>query len=401
MGIPLPVTNRMDAKAATSIGCLTLRDAWGVKHDVASLQEHLGGAVRWLCRAQDAAGGGGVARSYSLRFKRSHNRRGWLAAYPETTGYIIPTFFNYGAWTGEPEYLDRSVRMAEWEIDVQMESGAVQGGVIGFPPTPAIFNTGQVLFGWTWAFRETGDERFRKAAVRAAEFLIEAQDPDGAWRRHGSRYARAGVNVYDVRTAWGLLETARIAGDARYADAVVKNLEFTLTRQRENGWFAECCLDDDARPLLHTLAYAMEGLLEAGVLLEEPRYLEAARHTADALLARQRPDGSLAGRFDAEWRPVVRWSCLTGDAQTALVWFRLAQLTGEAQYFEAGRRMNRYLMSTQDLSAQDPGVRGGIKGSDPIYAEYGPYEYLSWAAKFFADTLLLEARLCGQGRESA
>jgi hypothetical protein len=59
--------------------------------------------------------------------------------------------------------------------------------------------------------------------------------------------------------------------------------------------------------------------------------------------------------------------------------------------------MNRYLMSTQDLTARDDGIRGGIKGSDPIHAEYGTYEYLNWAAKFFADALMLEERLARQG----
>jgi hypothetical protein len=351
----------------------------------------------WLCRAQDAAGGG-VSRSYSLVYKRAHGRRGWLAAYPETTGYIIPTFFDYAAFSGDGSFRERAVRMAEWEIEVQMESGAVQGGVIGFPPTPAVFNTGQVLHGWARTFVETGDERFRKAAVRAADFLLQAQDPDGTWRREGSRYARAGVNVYDTRTAWGLVEVARITDEPAYRRAAETNLDAAVRRQRPNGWFAECCLDDDTRPLLHTLAYAMEGLLESGLRLAAPRYVEAARRTADALLACQRADGSLAGQFDAEWAPQARWSCLTGDAQTALVWLRLFTLTGERRYQDAACRLNRFVMRAQDLAARDPGVRGGIAGSWPIWGAYGPFEFLNWAAKFFADALMLELAPAPAGR---
>ena len=219
---------------------------------------------------------------------------------------------------------------------------------------------------------------------------IPAQDPDGAWRRHGSRYARAGVNVYDARTAWGLLEASDVTGDPRHRQAARRNLEYVLTRQRPNGWFEECCLDDDRRPLLHTVAYAMEGLLEAGLALDDAPLIEAARRAADALLRLQRADGGLAGRFDAEWRPAARWSCLTGDAQTAIVWLRLGRATGAGRYVESARRLNRYLMGTQDLTARDDGVRGGIPGSEPIRGEYAPYEYPNWAAKFFADALLLE-----------
>ena len=379
---------------------LVIRDALSIRHPLRSPDEHLDAAIEWLCRAQDATGSGGVARSYALRYMRGHQRRGWLAAYPETTGYIIPTFLAYAAIVGRNDLRERALRMARWEVDVQMESGAVQGGVIGHAPTPAIFNTGQVLFGWAAAYRETGDSRFQKAAGRAADFLVEAMDADGAWRRHGSRFARQGVNVYDARTAWGLLDASLITGDARHREAALRNLQFVLTRQRANGWFEECCLDDNRRPLLHTLAYTMEGLLEAGVIAGEPAFVDGARRAADALLACQRADGGLAGRFDHAWTPAARWSCLTGDAQTSIVWLRLAEITRDPRYVEAARRMNRYLMSTQDLRASDPGIRGGIKGSDPVYAEYGAYEYLNWAAKFFADALLLERR-AGDGARRA
>ena len=54
---------------------------------------HVRAAVQWLCRAQDVSGDGGVARSYSLVYNPFFKRRGWTPSYPETTGYIIPTFF--------------------------------------------------------------------------------------------------------------------------------------------------------------------------------------------------------------------------------------------------------------------------------------------------------------------
>ena len=374
------------------LAAASARDALRLGRKVSTPEAHLREAMSWLCRAQDAVGGDGVSQGYALCGVGEPKRRGWLAAYPETTGYIIPTFLDYFRLTGEDDFHARATRMARWEVDVQMDSGAVLAGQVGQPPAPAVFNTGQVLFGWTAAYEDTGDETFLSAAIRAADYLVKEQDADGAWRC-GSPYTRSGANTYDARTSWGLLEIARVCHEPAYRAAAIRNLDFVLGQQTASGWFAHCCLSDDERPLLHTIAYTVEGLLAAGVMLDVPPYVHAARKAADALMAAQRPDGGFAGRFDSSWRPKVSWSCLTGNAQTAIVWLRLFGLTGDVRYRDAARRANAYLCGTQNLLTKNPGIRGGIKGSDPIWSEYGRYTYLNWAPKFFADSLMLELNL--------
>ena len=54
------------------------------------------------------------------------------------------------------------------------------------------------------------------------------------------------------------------------------------------------------------------------------------------------------------------------------------------------RRVLGFLKRTQSLTSRDPGVRGGIKGSFPVYGDYGKARVLNWATKFFIDALLLE-----------
>ena len=348
---------------------------------------HLDATMRWLCRAQDACDGRGVAGGYSAR-------RQWHSAYPETTGYITPTFFDYADLSECSDYAERARRMASWECDVQMASGAVQAGLIGqLPQRPAVFNTGQVLFGWARAYRETNDPRYLDSAVRAADFLVAAQDADGAWRAHASPLVRPGINVYDARTAWGVAEIGKLTGRSQYTEAAVRNLDLVCSLQHENGWFPNCCTSDDSKPVLHLLAYTMEGLLESGVLLDAPAYVAAARRAADALIPKLRDDGSLAGQFDDRWDAAAEWSCLTGDAQTAIVWLRLHQLTGAARYFEAAVRLNRFVMATQNIADSNPGIRGGVAGSHPISGAYHANQYPNWAAKFLADALMLERRI--------
>lgn len=350
-------------------------------------RRHLDETVGWLKCAQDATGNDGVARAYSLY-------EGWQRAYPETTGYIIPTFFEYARFTGDSDYVQRAIRMADWEEKIQMENGAVQGGMYGDPPKSVVFNTGQVIFGWLAAFAQTQAEKYLAAARRAAEYLAWSQSPDGAWRNYDTGYARNGVAIYNTRTAWALAIVAKIAGQDKYSEAAAHNIRFALTQQLENGWFANNDLVDHDKPLLHTIAYATQGILEAAILLDENGWFEAARCTADALYALQQREGNLYGRYDRQWRPTVSWQCPTGVAQTAIMWLRLYQKTAEVKYLHAAKSLNASIKRLQPLHSINPGIRGGIKGAHPIYGGYGRFLYLNWAAKFFADALLLEENMC-------
>ena len=110
----------------------------------------------------------------------------------------------------------------------------------------------------------------------------------------------------------------------------------------------------------------------------------------------QEKDGRLGNRYDDEWKSIDKSSCLVGYAQTAIIWFKLYRLTKDKSYFEAGKKANSFLKSTQNLTSTNPGIRGGLKGSQPVYGLYQPYRYPNWAAKFFADALLIEEQITGQ-----
>jgi hypothetical protein len=386
---------RWRLKRAPAAAEAAWRDGGGLRPP-REFASHLLATVGWIERAHDATGRKGVARSYSLVPHRRYARRGWLPAYPETTGYLIPTLFAAARHLGREELARRALEMAEWEAELQLESGAVRGGTVEDEVSPAVFNTGQVLFGWIAAQAESKDARFDACAAKAAQWLVEAQDPDGAWRRGASKFAAQNGHVYNARAAWALaLHGLRARNDAAVA-AARRAAEFALAQQRPNGWYAENCLDDPAHPLLHTIAYAAQGVLEIGLALGEPRFVESARRAARGVAAGVAADGALPGRFDPEWRPAAPWSCVTGEAQMVLVWDRLDALAGGAkggadatgEFQAAATKVLRHALATQDLDARDPGIKGGVAGSFPIWGAYGRYEYLNWAAKFLADALL-------------
>jgi len=173
-----------------------------------------------------------------------------------------------------------------------------------------------------------------------------------------------------------------------FREAAHRNLKAVAALQHENGWFPSCCLTDPKRPLLHTIAYTIRGLLEGGRVLNDGELVESAVLAAGALLDRVRDDGWMPGRFHPDWSGAVRWSCLTGEAQMANNWMRLFLITGNPRWLTPVAPVLRFLKRTQNRTSDDPGLMGGIKGSYPMDGGYGRFEILNWATKYFADALI-------------
>ncbi len=352
-------------------------------------RHHLLPAAEWLARAQDATPDGGVSRGYSASPASAVGYRGWEPSYPETTGYIIPTMFALSEALERPDFADRALKMADWEIDVQMPNGAVMGSVVTAPRTPAVFNTGQVIFGWLSAYERSRSTKYLEAARRAGNFLLSIQDDAGTWSRGDSHFARRGATLYNTRVAWALVLLGMVLEDETYVSSAKRFISYALNRQHSSGWFPENCLNDPTRPLLHTIAYATRGVLEVGILLGEARYLDAAGRVLDALQLAQRADGGLPGRFDEQWCARAGWDCLTGDAQVSVAWLRADAARGQEKYSESVRRLLNFLKGAHRVDHPNPGIRGGVMGSFPFDGEYGRYEVLNWGTKFLCDALIL------------
>ena len=349
-------------------------------------RRHLDEAMAWLRRAQDAGSDRGVA--YGVRFGQDFD-----VSYPETTGYVCQTFVEQEALTGDAELLERAIAMADWEIDIQLADGAVMGGKYNTEPTPAVFNTGMVLLGWAALIRRTGEERFQRAARRASQWLVDVQEPNGNWIRGNSSFAEGGSTLYNVKAAWGLCEAGSALNERAFVDAAIRNGEYCLSRQRPNGWLPECCLSDPSAPLLHTLAYSMQGLIGIAKLTGRDDMIAGARLLADQQLRIMRPDGFIPGRQREDFSAAVDWCCLTGSAQTSIVWSELYLLTGDERYRDGVRRVNDYLLAHHDIRNPDPRLRGGVPGSWPVWGDYGRLTILNWATKFLVDALTLEAKI--------
>lgn len=345
--------------------------------------------VAWLLRAQQATTDTGVSLGY---FPCTGAASGWKPSYPETTGYIITTLLAYGASAGRQDVIEQALRMADWEVEVQMASGAVQGGAVCPPSeqTAAAFNTGMVLDGWCSAYAHSRQPRYLEAARRAADFLVNDLDEQGHFRTNGAFVSTGEVKTYTCLCAWAMYRFGELVGEPGYGAAAVKAVEAAVRQQSANGWFAHNCLNNSRAPLTHTIGYTMQGVLEVGVLAARQDLIDAVRLTADHLLPHIRLDGFLPGRFFPDWEPAVLSSCLTGSAQIAIVLYRLASLTGEARYRSGADRLVDALKALQASDSSDPNINGAIAGSYPLFGGYMRAGYPNWATKYFVDALMLQ-----------
>jgi hypothetical protein len=345
---------------------------------------HLRAAIDWLCAAQDVRNGkadaGGVSAGWSFE-------DGWLPSYPETSGYIVETFVAAAKILDRPDLIDRAQGIIDWELSLQYPDGAFPGH-FGEPGSePVVFNTGQIMHGMLAGCLQLGRAECLESAVKAGRWLARHQDVDGCWRK----FEHHGVpHTYNTRATWALLATALAAGDADLKSAAIRNLDWALAQQRDSGWFANNAFTPDREPFTHTIAYAIRGFLECGVLLRSERYVAAAVKAARAMAKVQRSDGWLAGTYREDWTPAATYCCLTGVAQMSLNWMRIAQETGDDGLRASARRGLAFLQARQRIDDPDPIVRGAIAGSAPIWGRYSMFEFPNWAAKFFADALMVD-----------
>lgn len=355
--------------------------------------DHLAAAARWLARAQDAMADGGVAGRWRLG-------SGWTSSYPETTGYLIPTFLELSRLDGLSEFHERARRAVEFLLRVQLPTGAFPAAEIGENTTqPSVFNSAQIICGLNAWHGATNDAHALAAAFRAADWITEAQDPDGAFRAH---FYENVACTYAAHASCWMAELGTDHGIERYRECARRNLAWVLSQvDPKTGWFdlaGFAARHGNREALTHTIAYTVWGVLLSSELLGDEAGIAAAEKASWAIARRFELDGRLPGVLTSEWRGNAAYSCVTGTAQMALIWFRLAERTGDLRYANTALKAIDTVKTAQPMGYGPKDAHGGIPGSDPLWGDYIYLSYPNWAAKFFVDALLEKRRVLARSR---
>ncbi len=341
--------------------------------------------IDWMLDAQRPDGG--IGAYYSLL-------TGYSDSYPEATGYIIPTLYDFHRLTGDPVARSAAERATRWLLTLQMSSGAFPGGLSARHSDghPSVFNTGQILQGLVRACAETKDAEILTRAVAAGDWLAAIQQPDGSWS--GPFAYQETAHTYYSMVSWALAQLADASGGPRHAAAADRNIDWVLAHIQPSGWIEGINLRGHPA-YLHFIAYVIQGTLECGILRRRDDAIQAAATSAWVLLRKFETHKRLLGTYEPNFKGGHQFSCLTGNAQMSCVWLRLFEVGGDLRYLNAALKMNEMLKQLLPSKGRR-GVLGGVAGSYPIWGSYQPMRFISWGCKFLADALMLEQRLTRQ-----
>lgn len=339
----------------------------------------LAAAMSWLETAHDATGRQGIAAGYDLT-------TGWQPAYPETSGYAIPTLLRAAAALDRPALATRASEVGAWLLRIQRQDGAFPGGV-GVAGDPVVFDVGQIMQGLLDLWAATGDDELLAALCRAAAWLHAVQDPDGAWRSHAFlNYA----NTYSSRVTWSVARLWQVTRDPAHLDCVTRSVRWLLDQVRPDGWIDRMAFDAGEPPYTHTIAYTLRGLLCCGAILGGDlgdRCVAVADRAAVRLAElRGALHPLLPGEIGPGFAPAAGYACLTGDAQMVTVWLDVARRHPGLR--ERALATVDVLADRQVRQPIEPAVVGALPGSWPLTGRYQTLVFPNWAAKFLADAVL-------------
>ncbi|MFA6988612.1 MAG: methyltransferase domain-containing protein [Candidatus Gastranaerophilaceae bacterium] len=255
-------------------------------------------------------------------------------AYPEVTGYFIPTLLEYGEKEIAKNFL-------EWLLCLQRSNGAFTSPW----GEDYIFDSAQVLRGLL-AGKDIMPEAVN-AAKRCGDYLLSQMVNDGkdGYKQQYDGDIPETVHLYSLPP---LLELAGILNDDKYKNYALNCLNYYINH---NDLLK-------MTTLTHFLSYEIEALIDMG-------RSDLAFPILEQLSKEQRSDGAVRAYKS------VDWVCSPGLAQIAICWYKLGL------YSFADKALEWLEEHQQDS--------GGFLGSYGDQAGYFPNVEPSWAVKFYLD----------------
>lgn len=339
---------------------------------------HLDLSFGWIKKSILVNHGQGSSAYFSLKSF-------WSKAYPETSGYLIPTLIEYHKTRNSQEAIEHCEHLVKWLVSIQKKDGS-------FPQLleddrSLVFDNGQILLGLQAWNRLTNSNK--NELDRLAYWLKKQRNQTGKY--HQNTYLKNYCPSYLVRSLWAEVQHYHEQNTIENISSDFKEaINYYLSLQGENAFFLLSGFNpNDSNALSHTIAYTLRGILELYFILKDEKLLSAVLSASKKLAVDYHNNGKMAGTFNNNWKGDYSFVCNAGNAQLSIIFQKLYLLTKEELYHKAAISLITELTKKQ-ITRGPSMLKGGLFSSTPFFGKYQRFKITNWTHKFYMDAIMLQ-----------
>ncbi len=316
--------------------------------------------------------------------------------YPEITGYYLSTLcFLYNKENNE-QYKHLAKNSADWLIDLFNKYGGIVQGInhdTSRQKTVYSFDTAICAKGLIDFYLVTGDSKFLDYGKQMCHWLIEsALENDGTVKPMKDLQKNEFLENTDVwykqkgcfaiKTVMPIVQLYKVLKDPKLLKAINLICDTSPIYQNDNGSFS---LHANGKIInLHTLCYAVEGLLYAYHLTKNEKYFLSCKAAVNWCTKNIKNNGSVNLWFNSKHNVIASYPI----AQLLRIMILLDKLGDNPNFKQQEDKLYKYLISFQ-ASSPNSKIDGGFyeETYKSIFGWKKRLNLNSWASMFSLQAL--------------
>ena len=286
--------------------------------------------------------------------------------YPEITGYFISTLQFLYSQNNDSKFSQYAKYSSDWLIQIYKKFGVIIQGInsssnnnLTFSFDSAICAKG--LLDYYKMSKETLYLDYAKKIL--SDLLDEAIDVNGSVQPFkeisANQYQESNQIWYKqegclhIKTAIPFFELYRISGNDEYLKTALSICDRISIYQNSDGSIR---LHNNSQIInLHTLCYALEGLLYGFHETKNPAYKKICENAVDWCISQMNEDGSIPLWFNSQYNSKSGYPI----AQLIRIMILLDKIDSNSNYKSSTHHLYKFLLSLQ-ASDSDPNINGGF-----------------------------------------
>lgn len=297
--------------------------------------------------------------------------------YSEITGYGITTLLYMWEMEKKKALIDKAKLAVDWLMTNAYDKCGgfktryfrLENGIYSFQNSIVhTFDAGIILYSIVSLFNDTKEQKYLDIAKNVANFLLNGQKKDGLFNAmydaENEKYVDTNdkwstqSGSYHAKLALGMIELFNVTKNNSYMNSVKKMCDSALKFQKNDGRFSTFGTSGGTH--LHPHSYSAEGLLFAGIKLNEKKYIKSAVRACEWALNNQLDNGGIPFLFSNEGKFVQyeRTDILSQVMRLGCMLISLGEL--DRKYADNLLRLRERLIQFQLTNEKGINEKGGF-----------------------------------------